>query len=202
MQAPQPAFHAPARATDGGFAPPRPDLAQAAVGVPEQMTIGRPSRVEVRLDPVDFLGGPTAARGPAPASRSRPLRAVSLRLFDETGAFAIEPETDETRWLDAGQPAALTEPLTWSFLVTPRARGTRTLGISLDTRAIGPLGFIGEPPITPEMVEVRVRRDLRAAMRRLFVALLLAASGAAVWATAGGLIVTGVRAAMRLAGLR
>lgn len=202
QQAPPPTFHAPARATDGGFAPPRPDLAQAALGIPEQMTFGRPSRVEVRLDPVDFLGGPTAARGPAPASRSRPLRAVSLRLFDETGAFAIEPETDETRWLDAGQPSALTEPMTWSFLVTPRARGAHTLGISLDTRAIGPLGFIGEPPIAPEMVEVRVRRDLRAAMRRLFVALLLAASGAAVWATAGGIIVTAVRTAMRLAGVR
>lgn len=202
QQAPPQTFHAPARATDGGFAPPRPDLAQAALGIPEQMTIGRPSRVEVRLDPVDFLGGPSAVRGPAPASRSRPLRAVSLRLFDETGAFAIEPETDETRWLDAGQPSALTEPLVWSFLVTPRARGTRALGISLDTRAIGPLGFIGEPPIAPEMVEVRVRRDIRPAMRRLFLALMLAASGAAVWATTGGVIMAAARSALRLAGLR
>ncbi len=196
----QPAYQPPVRLNDGGFAPPRPDMGQAVTGIPETMVVGHPSLVEVQFAATDFL---VAARGRgAQASRARPIRAISVRLSDEGGAFTLEAESPETLWLDAGQPGASIGTLNWSFAVTPCVHGRHKLGLVVTSRVIGPLGFVSEPPIPAEAVDVRVYRDKKSAAQRAIITIAAALAGAAVWATAGSQIVSGIAFVIRAAGLR
>lgn len=135
------------------FDPPEGAGGQFIESIPRSMRVGEAVVVEVRL-----MGEPmhTAAHGAA--------RAVTVRLTAPGGAFVVATEAAETAWVEnpglPGQPLAR-----WRWTVIPQLRGRCKLQLHVATRWAGPGGLSREVPLPAEEIEVRVKRNLGAALR-------------------------------------
>lgn len=180
--APLPPIQAPQQRKAG--AAERGPLVEA---IPRRMQLDVTSEGEVRIaqERIEGLITALAGRGRPQVNEPVVMRALTVRLRVQDGAFNVEPLSAETQWLDPASLAPSAEPFIWRWAITPRQRGKGKLVLLVSLRSLGADGSSEEVGPPDRLVEIKIRgRGVRNLMRRLlFVAML---AGAFVLGKLGG----------------
>lgn len=148
--------------------------------IPRRMRLGFATEGEVRIaqERIDQLVQALSGRVPTPGYGDPiVMRALTVRLKTQDGAFFIEPLSPETQWVEASPHGVHVEPLTWRWAVTPREAGRGKLVLQVSMRSIDLDGESEEVGPPDRVVEIKVRAPwVKRMLRR---ALLLVALGAA-----------------------
>ena len=193
---PSPALGVPAPQTSGLQAPQRgapaanakreargkAESGQLAENIPRGMRVGKTERVEIRVAKAAAKSITEGLDGGGVVWRHdvTVTQAMSVRLRAPEGGFFIETVSPETQWIENSLGFASDDFASWRFLVTPQSRGWARLQIVVSARTVGADGMAAETALPDQVVEVKVRTNLK----RTFVWLL----GWIVAAVAGGAV--------------
>ena len=173
--------------------PTRPSAAPARSGqraaagplmeaIPRKMRVGSaaPAQVRIGRDKIDnlmyLLMGSRAQHHPEAVV----ARLLSVRLRAPDGAFAIEPGTPESQWIEATPSQPQDDHVAWSWTVTPLRRGRRRLQLLVSARTVGRDGLASEQSPPDRIIEVMVRPSLVRRLVRWVVVVVLFGVGAAL----------------------
>lgn len=165
--APAPANRAPARKR-GKRA--KVEAGQLAENIPRTMRVGRTERVEIRIAKatVPALTEGLDGGGQARQHQIAITKAMSVRIRAPDGGFFIETASPETQWIENGLELQGDDFASWRFLITPQERGWATLQIVVSARTVGSEGVAAETALPDQVVEVKVRRNLKRMFARIF----------------------------------
>jgi hypothetical protein len=158
------------------------EIGQLAENIPRSMRVGLSERVEVRIARahVKALTEGLEGGGLAWKHEVTVAQVMSVRLRAPQGGFFIETASPETQWVENQVMAAGDDYASWRFLVTPQRRGWASLQIIVSARTVGADGLAAETAMPDQVIEVKVKTNLKR--------LLLRWSGWAAAAVVGGLL--------------
>ena len=133
------------------------------------MRVGKTERAEVRIAKASVKALTEGIEGGAPVWQHSVTvtKAMSVRLRAPEGGFFIETASPETQWLENNLGYASDDFASWRFLITPQSRGWARLQIIISARTVGADGVAAETALPDQIVEVKVRRNLRRAFGRI-----------------------------------
>jgi hypothetical protein len=133
------------------------------------MRVGRTERVEVRIAKasVDNLTEGLEGGGQVWQHQVTITKAMAVRLRAPEGGFFIETASPETQWIENALGYPSDDFASWRFLVTPQERGWSQLQIIVSARTIGADGVAAETALPDQVIEVKVRRNLKRMFGRL-----------------------------------
>lgn len=145
------------------------ETGQLAENIPRAMRIAKTERVEIRIAKADILamtggldgGGQVFAHGIAVTP------AMSVRLRAPDGGFFIETASPETQWIENRTGLSTDDFASWRFLVTPNERGWSQLQIVVSARTMGADGIAADTELPEQIVDVKVRTNLKQSFSRL-----------------------------------
>lgn len=148
------------------------------------MRVGRTERVEVRIAKASIkaLSEGLEGGGAAWQHQVTVTKAIAVRMRAPEGGFFIETASPETQWIENNIGYTSDDFASWRFLITPQSRGWSRLQIIVSARSVGADGMAAETALPDQVVEVKVRRNLK----RTFVRLL----GWTIAAILGGALAT------------
>ena len=88
-------------------------------------------------------------------------KAMAVRLRAPEGGFFIETASPETQWIENNIGFPSDDFASWRFLVTPQSRGWSQLQIIVSARTVGADGVAAETALPDQIVEVKVRRNIK-----------------------------------------
>ena len=176
----QPAPQAPAASQREAQA--KAEAGQLAENIPRTMRVGNSERIEVRIAKARVTALTQGLEGGGLAWRHdvTVTQAMSVRLRAPDGGFFIETASPETQWIEnqlglmAGDDFA-----SWRFLVTPQKRGRARLQIIVSARTVGGDGLAAETALPDQVIEVKVRTNLKRAFLRWSGWIIAAVAGGA-----------------------
>ena len=143
------------------------DMGVLVETVPRAMRVGRTERAEVRIAKGAVKGLTEGMEGSAVHQHEVALtRAMSVRMRAPDGGFFIESASPETQWIENALGYASDDYASWRFLITPQERGRARLQIVVSARTIGSDGVAAESALPDQIVEVKVRSNLKRAFTR------------------------------------
>jgi hypothetical protein len=160
------------------------DQGQLAENIPRSMRVGRTERVEVRIAKASVKALTEGLEGDGAVWQHQVTitKAMAVRIRAPEGGFFIETASPETQWIENNLGYSNDDFASWRFLITPQWRGWSQLQIIISARTIGADGVAAETALPDQIIEVKVRRNLKRTFARLF--------GWAVAAIAGGALAT------------
>ena len=169
------------------------DIGILVENVPRTMRVGRTERIEIRIakGAVKGLTDGMDGGGVAHQHDVALTRAMSVRMRAPEGGFFVESASPETQWIENTLGYASDDYASWRFLVTPQERGWSRLQIVVSARTIGADGVAAESALPDQVVEVKVRANLKRAAGRTL--------GWMIAAVAGGALSTFGQSALQLA---
>ena len=176
MPAPQPAERGRRES------PAKAEIGQLAENIPRAMRVATSERVEVRIAKARAKAITEGLEGGGLAWRHDVTitQAMSVRLRAPDGGFFIETASPETQWIEnqigylGGDDFA-----SWRFLVTPNRRGHSRLQIIVSARTIGADGLAAETALPDQVIEVKVRTNIKRMLVRWTGWILAAVAGGA-----------------------
>ena len=147
----------------------RVEAGQLAENIPRTMRVGITERAEVRIAKasVKALTEGLDGGGPVWQHTVTVTKAMSVRMRAPEGGFFIETASPETQWLESNLGYTSDDFASWRFLITPQARGWARLQIIISARTVGADGVAAESALPAQIVEVKVRRNMRRALGRI-----------------------------------
>jgi hypothetical protein len=160
------------------------DQGQLAENIPRSMRVGRTERVEVRIAKASVKALTEGLEGDGAVWQHQVTitKAMAVRIRAPEGGFFVETASPETQWIENNLGYSNDDFASWRFLITPQWRGWSQLQIIISARTIGADGVAAETALPDQIIEVKVRRNLKRTFARLF--------GWAVAAIAGGALAT------------
>jgi len=164
------------------------ETGQLAENIPRAMRVGKTERVEVRIAKasVKALSEGLEGGGAAWQHQVTVTKAMAVRMRAPEGGFFIETASPETQWIENNIGYASDDFASWRFLITPQSRGWSRLQIIVSARTVGADGMAAETALPDQVVEVKVRRNLKRTFARLLGWTIAAIIGGAL-ATFGGM---------------
>ena len=161
-------------------APAKAELGELAENVPRSMRVGISERVEIRVARGHVKAITEGMEGGGVAWRHdvTVTKAMSVRLRAPEGGFFVETASPETQWIESQFADVGDEFASWRFLVTPNKRGWSRLQIIVSARTVGADGLAAETAFPDQVIEVKVKSNLKRTFLRW--------SGWIVAAVAGG----------------
>jgi hypothetical protein len=158
------------------------EAGQLAENIPRAMRVGRTERVEIRIAKasVKALTEGLEGGGPVWHHAVAVTQAMSVRLRAPEGGFFIESASPETQWIENNLGYASDDFASWRFLITPQSRGWSRLQIIVSARTVGADGVAAETALPDQVIEVKVRRNIRRALGRLMGWTIAAVAGGAL----------------------
>lgn len=139
------------------------DAGHIAENIPRTMRAGKTERIEIRIAKAaakyitqGFEGGGVVWKHDIVVTQ-----AMSVRLRAPEGGFFIETASPETQWIENSLGHSSDDYASWRFLATPNARGWSRLQIIVSARTVGADGMMAETAMPDQVIEVKVRRDLK-----------------------------------------
>jgi hypothetical protein len=171
-----------------GRAAPARSGQRAAAGplmeaIPRRMRVGSatPAQVRIGRDKVEALMQLLASGRPQASPDGVVASVLSVRLLAPEGAFAIDPETPETQWVETAPALPQDDHVGWRWSVTPLQRGWHRLQLVVTARTVGRDGRIGPETAPPDrVIEVAVRPRLLRRLIRSIALLVLFGIGIAL----------------------
>jgi hypothetical protein len=147
----------------------RVEAGQLAEHIPRTMRVGITERAEVRVAKASVKALTEGLEGGAPVWQHAVTvtKAMSVRLRAPEGGFFIETASPETQWLENGLGYSSDDFASWRFMITPQSRGWARLQIIISARTVGADGVAAETALPDQIVEVKVRRNMRRALGRM-----------------------------------
>lgn len=149
-------------------APAKAELGELAENVPRAMRVGVSERVEIRIarGRVQALTEGMEGGGLAWRHDVTITKAMSVRLRAPEGGFFIESASPETQWIDSQFQDVGDDYASWRFQVTPNRRGWAPLQIIVSARTVGADGLAAETAFPDQVIEVKVKSNLKRAFAR------------------------------------
>lgn len=149
-------------------APAKAELGELAENVPRSMRVGVSERVEIRIARGRVKAITEGMEGGGLAWRHdvTVTKAMSVRLRAPDGGFFVETASPETQWIDSQFADVGDEFASWRFLVTPNTRGWSRLQIIVSARTVGADGLAAETAFPDQVIEVKVKSNLKRAFLR------------------------------------
>jgi len=149
---------------------PKAETGQLAENIPRAMRVGKTERVEIRIakSSVRTLTEGLDGDGAVWKHQVTVTKAMAVRMRAPDGGFFIETASPETQWIENNLGYASDDFASWRFLVTPQARGWSQLQIIVSARTIGADGVAAETALPDQVIEVKVRRNLKRTLARIF----------------------------------
>lgn len=146
------------------------ETGQLAENIPRTMRVGKTERVEVRIAKASIksLAENLDGGGAAWQHQITVTKAMAVRMRAPDGGFFIETASPETQWIENNLGYGAEDFASWRFLVTPQSRGWSQLQIVVSARTIGADGVAAETALPDQVIEVKVRRNLKRTFARLF----------------------------------
>jgi len=146
------------------------EAGQLAENIPRAMRVGKTERVEVRIAKASIksLAENLDGGGAAWQHQITVTKAMAVRVRAPDGGFFIETASPETQWIENNLGYGAEDFASWRFLITPQSRGWSQLQIVVSARTIGADGVAAETALPDQVIEVKVRRNLKRAFARLF----------------------------------
>ena len=157
----------------------RVETGQLAENIPRSMRVGITERAEVRIAKGSIKALTEGLEGGAPVWQHTVTvtKAMSVRLRAPEGGFFIETASPETQWIENNLGYASDDFASWRFLITPQSRGWARLQIIISARTVGADGVAAETALPDQIVEVKVRRNVRRALGWLLGWVIAAVTG-------------------------
>jgi hypothetical protein len=145
------------------------ETGQLAENIPRAMRVGKTERVEVRIAKasVKALSEGLEGGGAAWQHQVTVTKAMAVRMRAPEGGFFIETASPETQWIENNIGYASDDFASWRFLITPQSRGWSRLQIIVSARTVGADGMAAETALPDQVVEVKVRRNLKRTFARV-----------------------------------
>jgi hypothetical protein len=145
------------------------ETGQLAENIPRAMRVGRTERVEVRIAKasVKALSEGLEGGGAAWQHQVTVTKAMAVRMRAPEGGFFIETASPETQWIENNIGYTSDDFASWRFLIMPQSRGWSRLQIIVSARSVGADGMAAETALPDQVVEVKVRRNLKRTFARL-----------------------------------
>ena len=146
------------------------ETGQLAENIPRTMRVGKTERVEVRIAKASIksLAENLDGGGAAWQHQITVTKAMAVRMRAPDGGFFIETASPETQWIENNLGYGAEDFASWRFLITPQSRGWSQLQIVVSARTIGADGVAAETALPDQVIEVKVRRNLKRTFARLF----------------------------------
>ncbi|AGK59864.1 ATP-dependent Clp protease ATP-binding subunit ClpA [Hyphomicrobium denitrificans 1NES1] len=143
---------------------------QLAENIPRAMRVGKTERVEVRIAKASIksLAENLDGGGAVWQHQITVTKAMAVRVRAPDGGFFIETASPETQWIESNLGYGSDDFASWRFLITPQSRGWSQLQIVVSARTIGADGVAAETALPDQVIEVKVRRNLKRTFARLF----------------------------------
>jgi hypothetical protein len=147
----------------------RVEAGQLAENIPRAMRVGVTARAEVRIAKASVKALTEGLEGGGTVWQHAVTitKAMSVRVRAPEGGFFIETASPETQWIENNLGYTSDDFASWRFLITPQSRGWARLQIIISARTIGADGVAAETALPDQIIEVKVRRNLRRALGRL-----------------------------------
>ena len=188
--APVPSSPAPgaARQPQQPSAPAKRDRAkkaeagQLAENIPRAMRVGKTERIEIRVAKAAAKAIVNGLEGGGVVWKHEIVvtQAMSVRLRAPEGGFFIETASPETQWIDNNLGYTSDDFASWRFLVTPQSRGWSRLQIIISARSVGADGMTAETAMPDQVIEVKVKANLKRTILRLLGWIAAAVAGGAL----------------------
>jgi neural Wiskott-Aldrich syndrome protein len=158
------------------------EAGKLAENIPRAMRVGRTERAEIRIAKasVKALTEGLEGGGPVRHHNVAVTKAMAVRMRAPEGGFFIESASPETQWIENSLGYASDDFASWRFLITPQSRGWARLQIIVSARTVGADGVAAETALPDQVVEVKVRRNLKRAFARLLGWTIAAVLGGAL----------------------
>ena len=146
------------------------DQGQLAENIPRSMRVGRTERVEVRIAKASVKALTEGLDGDGAIWQHQVTitKAMAVRIRAPEGGFFIETASPETQWIENNLGYPNDDFASWRFLITPQSRGWSQLQIIISARTIGADGVAAETALPDQIIDVKVRRNLKRTFARLF----------------------------------
>jgi hypothetical protein len=146
------------------------------------MRVGRTERAEIRIAKASIKALTEGLEGGGPVWHHNVAvtKAMAVRMRAPEGGFFIESASPETQWIENSLGYASDDFASWRFLITPQSRGWARLQIIVSARTVGADGVAAETALPDQVVEVKVRRNLKRAFARLLGWTIAAVLGGAL----------------------
>jgi hypothetical protein len=147
----------------------RVEAGQLVENIPRTMRVGVTSRAEIRIAKasVRALTGGLEGGGAVWQHAVTMTKAMSVRMRAPEGGFFIETASPETQWIENNLGYAGDDFASWRFLITPQIRGWARLQIIVSARTVGADGVVAETAFPDQIVELKVRRNMRRSLGQL-----------------------------------
>ncbi len=158
------------------------ETGQLAENIPRAMRVGKTERIEIRVAKAAAKTIINGLEGGGVVWRHEitVTQAMSVRLRAPEGGFFIETASPETQWVESQLGFASDDFASWRFLVTPQSRGWARLQIIVSARTVGADGMTAETALPDQVVEVKVRTNLKRTLVRWAGWIAAAAGGGAL----------------------
>ncbi|HVZ05624.1 Clp protease N-terminal domain-containing protein [Hyphomicrobium sp.] len=149
---------------------PKTETGQLAENIPRAMRVGRTERVEVRIAKASVKALTDGLEGDGAVWQHKVTitKAMAVRIRAPDGGFFIETASPETQWIENTLGYASDDFASWRFLITPQSRGWSQLQIIISARTIGTDGVAAETALPDQVIEVKVKRNLKRTFARIF----------------------------------
>lgn len=149
--------------------PVKVEAGKIAENIPRTMRVGKTARVEIRIAKASVDGFTDGMEGGGPVWQHKVTvtKAMAVRLRAPEGGFFIETASPETQWIENNIGFPSDDFASWRFLVTPQSRGWSQLQIIVSARTVGADGVAAETALPDQIVEVKVRRNIKRTVLRL-----------------------------------
>lgn len=157
-------------------------IGELAENIPRKMRVGVTERIEIRLakSGVKAIAEGLEGGGQAWTHQVVIAKAMSVRLRAPDGGFFIETASPETQWIEGSLGFESDDYASWRFLVTPQERGWASLQIIISARTVGADGVAAETALPDQVIEVKVKRNLKRTILRWIGWIVAAVIGGAL----------------------
>jgi hypothetical protein len=145
------------------------EAGQLVENIPRAMRVGRTEKIEVRIAKASVKGLTEGLEGGGVARQHTItlMRAMSVRVRAPEGGFYIETASPETQWIENNLGFSSDDYASWRFNVTPQVRGWSRLQIIVSARTVGGDGVAAESALPDQVIDVKVRANLKRALARV-----------------------------------
>jgi hypothetical protein len=146
------------------------ETGQLAENIPRTMRVGKTERVEIRIAKASIksLAENLDGGGAVWQHQVTVTKAMAVRMRAPDGGFFIETASPETQWIENNLGYGAEDYASWRFLVTPQSKGWSQLQIVVSARTIGADGVAAETALPDQVIEVKVKRNLKRTFARMF----------------------------------
>lgn len=150
--------------------------------IPRAMRVGISERIEIRIGKtaITTIAQGLEGQGGVWQHGIKITQSMSVRLRAPDGGFFIETVSPETQWIEQRLGLIDDDFASWRFVVTPQERGRAQLQIVVAARTVGGDGIAAETALPDQIIDVRVRTNVRRALSRSLGWAIAAAAGGAL----------------------